>query len=230
MTKSQVQAYLFRINTSVDPLEGRSLVNLDLNGKMTYWETPAERKLRYAVFRSSFPDDDTYAQVVSDIAKAGQDWRIACQECGIEFIHAKEYDSMALLSDFGPLAQSDELRFVATYSDQGGRFIAQAFFPGEPWNRRLLLVDRSYFHLSGGAFTGRGVMRHELGHVLGFRHEQIQGIKGCALEDGNWKPLTKYDPHSVMHYFCGAGGSQALEISNLDREGLRVLYGKPPKR
>jgi hypothetical protein len=226
MTRSQIQASLFHANPTVDPLEARALVNIDLSGKMTYWKTPAERIIKYAVIRSSFPDDTAYEQVVTDMAAACGDWVSACPECAIQFVHRPEFDSIPLVSDFAPLARRDDLRFVVSYSDQNGSFIAQSFFPGDAWNRRILLVDPSYFSLHDDTFTGRGVMRHELGHIIGFRHEQIRGVKGCAIEDGYWKSLTKYDPHSVMHYFCGGGGSPKLEISHLDQEGLKLLYLK----
>jgi hypothetical protein len=226
MTRRQIQASLFQANQSVNPLDVRALVNIDSSGEMTYWKTPAERIVRYAVLRGSFPDDDTYEKVATDVAAAAGDWVSACPECKIQFVHRREFDSLPLLADFGPLARTDDLRFVVTYSDQNGSFIAQSFFPGDAWNRRVLLVDPSYFTLQDDTFTGRGVMRHELGHCIGFRHEQIRGVKGCAIEDGHWKPLTTYDPHSVMHYFCGGGGSPKLEISDLDREGLKLLYVK----
>jgi len=39
--------------------------------------------------------------------------------------------------------------------------------------------------------------------------------------------LSAYDPHSVMHYFCGGVGSHDLSITALDRKGARMVYGPP---
>jgi hypothetical protein len=39
--------------------------------------------------------------------------------------------------------------------------------------------------------------------------------------------LSKYDPTSVMHYFCGGLGTNELKISALDRKGAQQVYGPP---
>ena len=75
-----------------------------------------------------------------------------------------------------------------------------------------------------------GVFRHELGHVLGFRHEQIRlaSAKDCGDEKfGLAKPLTPYDSKSVMHYLCGNGGDKNLRITEVDRFGAQRVYGLP---
>jgi hypothetical protein len=106
-------------------------------------------------------------------------------------------------------------------------FIAAAFFPNDPINRRRVLIDPSYFTTT---FNQVGVLRHELGHVLGFRHEHIRSGAPAACPDedpGRVIDLTQYDPRSVMHYFCGGVGSRELAISDLDREGSQRVYGPP---
>jgi hypothetical protein len=66
--------------------------------------------------------------------------------------------------------------------------------------------------------------------VIGFRHEQIRSGAPpvCSKEnlDGTID-LTKYDPRSVMHYFCGQVGSRELKITPLDVEGAQKVYGPP---
>ena len=117
--------------------------------------------------------------------------------------------------------------FTVRRLDSQGRFIAAAFFPNDPVSRRLLVIDPSFFTTS---FDKVGVLRHELGHVLGFRHEHIRsGAPAvCPGEDTtDTIDLSKYDPSSVMHYFCGSVGDQKLRISDLDREASQRLYGPP---
>jgi hypothetical protein len=111
----------------------------------------------------------------------------------------------------------------------GGALIAAAFFPNDPVDRRRVIIDPVYYAADLG-FDRVGILRHELGHVLGFRHEHIrsQAPPLCPDEETDGVlNLTDYDPQSVMHYFCGEVGSRELTITELDRIGAQVVYGPP---
>lgn len=54
-----------------------------------------------------------------------------------------------------------------------GRYLASAFFPSTKDQFRRLLVDCTSFG-NINPWTLSGVMRHELGHTLGFRHEHTR--------------------------------------------------------
>src|SRR5262249_39230703 len=129
-------------------------------------------------------------------------------------VHLDQFDANPSLND---------VLFVVRRYDSGGTYIAAAFFPNEGQSRRFLNVDPSYFTTT---FDRVGVFRHELGHVLGYRHEHIRDVPGCYREENQGRPLTDYDPDSVMHYFCGGGGSLQLTLTDLDRTGHRTLYGR----
>ena len=84
--------------------------------------------------------------------------------------------------------------------------------------------------------TVRGLLRHELGHMLGFRHEHpwAEDMGSCdeapdeADYDLTGRRLTAYDRTSVMHYAqCdGVAGSDYV-ISRDDGIGARKVYGMP---
>ena len=70
-------------------------------------------------------------------------------------------------------------------------YLARAFFPNEERAERNVLIDESSFHVDpDGALQLVGILRHELGHTLGWRHEHTRPESGTCFEDNNWRPLT----------------------------------------
>jgi hypothetical protein len=184
-----------------------------------------DRVLRYCVIRASFPDQKQYETVRDNLAAAASAWEATC---GIAFEYVPAHDShpdpSTPANDIDP-----DLVFSVRYIDAGGQFIAAAFFPTYPPARRRVLIDPSYFS-AGLTFDPVGVLRHELGHVLGFRHEHIRSNAPAVCPDEDLDgtvDLTAYDPRSVMHYFCGGVGSPELKITEVDQEGAQKLYGPP---
>ncbi len=187
------------------------LVNL-VNGKPDYYREIAKRKLTYAIDRNSFASQEQYDLVVKNVNLAGKEWADACSTCKVQYIYLKQFDASP---------SHEQVNFIVRLNDVQGRYIAASFFPNYDRLRRYLNIDPSYFTTD---FDQVGVLRHELGHTLGYRHEHIRGIAGCYSEDNQWKPLTPYDPESVMHYFCGGAGSLMLRLTDTDKAGHRKLY------
>jgi len=80
--------------------------------------------------------------------------------------------------------------------------------------------------------TSRGVMRHELGHILGLRHEHPFGPSPICGEntvhgDIGGRVLTDYDLLSVMHYPQCGSNVWDFAISEKDAVGVREIYGMP---
>jgi hypothetical protein len=201
--------------------QAASLVAVAPGGQIVRWRPG--KTLNYCVLRTTFPGDQQYQRVVDDIATATRAWQ---DTCGVEFAHMPQFDAHPdPASEPGTIAP--ELVFTVRYIDAQGQFIASAFFPTYPPKRRRVLVDPSFFSPNLG-FNNVGVFRHELGHVLGFRHEHIQSGAPAVCPDEptfDTKFLTEYDPRSVMHYFCGEVGSRELEITEVDRIGAQSVYG-----
>ena len=211
MTEEQLRASLRQEHRAPREPSAELSVNL-ANGVPTWWKTPEARRLSYAVDRRSFPDVPSHAEVVAAMGKATRDWEEACPECGIRFTHVAAADE----------APSPEaVTFVVRYQDADSSYVATAFFPNDPPLARTLDLYPGFFRTS---YDRVGVLRHELGHVLGYRHAHL-GVPGCIPEGGEWLALTPYDSRSVMHYLCGGGGDPELVITDLDREGHRKLYG-----
>ena len=186
------------------------------DGKIVRWKPGA--KLTYRVARDSFGGNAAhYKLVVDSVLAATKEWEMTC---GVDFEHRAALDTK-------PGVGPEGLLFVVKEFNASGKFIASSFFPSDPPERRVLLIDPSYYTTS---FDKIGVLRHELGHILGFRHEHIRNeAPPVCPNEPLWdtQVLTAYDPTSVMHYFCGGVGTNALKISSLDRKGAQQVYGPP---
>ncbi len=82
-----------------------------------------------------------------------------------------------------------------------------------------------------GAAGSRGVMRHELGHILGLRHEHAWSPTPCENQTGgdiSGRQLTSYDVDSAMHYpQCAGNQNTTFAVTERDAEGVRQIYGMP---
>ena len=184
-------------------------------------KTPAD----FAVDKASFalaPDQAAYTEIKRELADAAKEWETACLECKIKFVEVDK-----------PAPVEGDVFFIVKYiGDQGG-LLAQAFFPGDAVSERYVYVAKSYYTSSG--YDKVGVLRHELGHILGYRHEQIRPETpvqcGFDKEDSSWVriPGVSYDAESVMHYPCEMGGvlaagSYSFALSDKDKAGHRKQY------
>ncbi len=128
-------------------------------GKVVRWAPDVQ--LTFCVLRQTFPSQERYETVVANMTGAAQDWM---DTCGVTFRYVPELDGSESTRPEGVV-------FPVRGIDAGGAFIASAFFPTDAAPRRRVLIDPSYFTTS---FDRTGVLRHELGHTLGFRHEHIR--------------------------------------------------------
>ena len=192
-----------------------ALVGIVQGGKLVRWSPGTV--LTYCVLKITFPREEWYEEVVTNMRLATEAWEATC---GVRFEYVASLDSSTSMRPSGVV-------FPVRYIGAGGAFVAASFFPNDLPTRRRMLIDPSYFTTT---FDHVGVLRHELGHVIGCRHEHIRSGAPpiCPDEDTTGTiNLTAYDPQSVMHYFCGGVGSRRLEITQLDRIGAQQLYGPP---
>jgi hypothetical protein len=197
----------------------QGLTGMTQNGKIVRWSPEIARGLSYRIVRETFTEIAQYQAVVDGMEAATQAWEAVC---GVNFEHRADLDNVPGVGSAGAL-------FTVRFLDAGGAFIAAAFFPNDPVSRRRIVIDPSFFN-PDLLFNSIGVLRHELGHVLGCRHEHIRsGAPAVCPDEPDFGvfPLTEYDPKSVMHYFCGNRGSQELAITELDVRGIQRIYGPP---
>lgn len=98
-----------------------------------------------------------------------------------------------------------------------------AFYPGDPRSERRFLINPS-------ALGGCGLFKHEMGHILGFRHEHAWRCPD-PNDSNEYLPRGRYDVTSIMHYLdeCGHVDNDQCygDIGSLtvwDRRGTRCAY------
>ena len=113
----------------------------------------------------------------------------------------------------------------------GQQYLARAFFPNSVRAERNVLVDTTALDPATSGYSLTNILKHELGHTLGFRHEHVRpeaqnpAANACP-EDQNFRGVGVYDKLSVMHYpQCNGDPNSQLEFTQLDKDGVRTIYG-----
>lgn len=209
----------FETRIKRDPPETRpgQLVVHRVGGQDAVWNNSQKKQLTYCV---STAFGARHQRVVTDMQAAGGAWK---QAMDVDFIYVASQDASCTASNANVL-------FDVRPANVNGQYLARAFFPNEPRSARNVLIDESSFQLDpSGKLTLVGILRHELGHTLGWRHEHTRPESGTCFEDSSWRPLTQYDRFSVMHYpQCNGGGDWSLTLTHQDKNGGACAYGPAP--
>ena len=176
------------------------------------WGSGKRCGISYCVSRAS--TGARYQQVVDAMAASTAAWS---SNMGVKFVHAADQDGACAATN----AQVDfDVQVVS-----GQPYLARAFFPAQSRATRNVNIDTTSFSATP-PLTLEGVLRHELGHAIGFRHEHTRPEAGQCFEDNSWRALTPYDSASVMHYpQCGGTAGWLLALSPGDVAGGAALYG-----
>ncbi|MCG8419553.1 MAG: M57 family metalloprotease [Proteobacteria bacterium] len=182
-------------------------------GRDSKWSNSTKKNLTYCISNNFGSRKNSVKNAMST---ATRNWENAAN---VDFKYRSSQDGNCTGSNGSVVF---DVRYVS-----GKGYLARAFFPHQSRRTRNILIDASVWRQS--TYSVAGILRHELGHALGFRHEHTrpQGPSSC-FEDNNWRGLTSYDRNSVMHYpQCGGSNSRLSYLSSKDKSGARSLYGAP---
>lgn len=186
-----------------------------VNDHIDVWTSEKKKQLTYCV------SDNFGARkpaVVAAMDSATGAWE---QAANVDFSHIATQDGNCS-------ASNDAVAFDVRPVDVDGQYLARAFFPSDQRSDRNVLIDDTSFELPAGEKLQLvGILRHELGHTLGWRHEHTRPESGTCFEDSHFQPVTSYDTLSVMHYpQCNGGGDWSLILTARDKAGAACIYGK----
>ncbi len=174
------------------------------------------------VINLSYCLDDSFgarkSEVATAIARAAADWQAATH---VQFVYVPTQDGAGC-------SKTNNSVLFNVRQVSGSASLARSFMPSSSRSTRELVIDASTFG-SISPFTLTGVLRHELGHILGFRHEHTRPeAGGVCFENNSWRALTTYDSKSVMMYpQCNGTQTGDLVLTARDKVGAAALYGAP---
>ena len=200
---------------NVKPKQTAKLVLAQASGLDQKWNQEQQKKISYCV---SLTFGSRHDNVVQQMAAATGEWE---KSAAVHFVYDSTQDG-----NCGP--GNNNVVFDVRPVNVNGEYLARAFFPNEPRATRNVLIDETSFDLDPPPAKLQlvGILRHELGHTIGFRHEQTRPEAGKCFEDNDWRPLTSYDAFSVMHYpQCNGKGDWSLVLTPKDRNGAACVYG-----
>lgn len=214
--RAAYEAFLDSVEFAKDRADGYATVQQGLivntvSGRDDKWSASDAMNITYCIDSKSF--GSRYNTVVAAMVSAAGEWESAGE---VNFVHVASADSKC--SSRTTTVQFN-VRQVTT-----SQYLARAFFPSTSRRgRELLIASSSFGNISPWTLTG--VLRHELGHTLGFRHEHTRPEAGTCFENNSWRALTDYDAESVMHYpQCNGDQTGDLVLTSMDRQGAAALY------
>jgi hypothetical protein len=207
--------YLMSVAAALDREAGlgRSEQGLIINtvgGAWDRWTPSQAANITYCISQSSF--GSRYSAVVTAMNSAAGAWEAAGR---VNFVHSS--------GDDGNCTKNTGVVFNVRQVCSG-QYLARAFFPSTSRRSRELLIDCTSFG-NIKPWSLAGVLRHELGHTIGFRHEHTRPESGVCFENNQWAALTTYDSASVMHYpQCNGTNNGDLSLTTRDKQGAAVAY------
>jgi len=201
-------------------------VDETLFGTDDIWSADDRANLSYCVSNDFGANKQA---VIDGIVDAGLAWTQAAGGA-VQFIYYPAEDANCTNAN-------ENVKFDVIPIDEDSGLFASTFFPNNARADRQFLVNVRNALAPDALFPFVGIARHELGHVLGLRHEtaRLEKIGDELIEFGVncfenafIRNVTDFDDVSVMvtPACVGIAGlkNKQLVLSALDGDGIRALY------
>ena len=196
--------------------EGVLLDNLAPMGATTRWPFPDSMSLSYCI-STDFGDNLAAVEAAMQVATTSWSAQVGAQYAYLSGENAScDANDTNVTFDVRPVS--------------GAGYSAVSFFPNSPRSARSLLIDVSAFAIGTGGVDLEGTLRHQVGHTLGFQHEDLWLDPACTSEDTRLAvPIANYDVDSVMHLpSCRPSESGGIIQTEDDLVGAITIYGLSP--
>ena len=183
------------------------------------WNAVDRVDLTYCVSPAGFTPEQ-HQRLVAAMASATAEWEAAAK---VDYRYLPEENERCT-------EDNPRVRFPVTVAPWDAMYIARAFFPyNSEYEPAIRVSFEAYDDLSARypEASLEGILRHELGHTLGFRHEHIRPESSASFcyEDDRFRSITQYDRRSTMHYpWCDGEGDWSLQLTELDKIGAAFFY------
>jgi hypothetical protein len=206
--EEELEELYLSVAYGIDRDFSQGLAVMTSSGKDVKWSATQAQNVTYCV---STKFGSRYNTVVAAMNAALSEWEAVAN---VNYVHVSSQDSNCTNRNGNVVFDVNPVNTT--------QYIARAFFPNYSRRQRNILIDDSAYGTDPDLV---GVLRHELGHTLGFRHEHTRPEAGTCFEDNNWRALTPYDRASTMHYpQCNGINSWELALTNYDKQGATALY------
>ncbi|RHZ46402.1 uncharacterized protein CDV56_102548 [Aspergillus thermomutatus] len=150
-------------------------IGLQVSGNRVIYRWKKNSKINFAAFAEGYATSDQALFAARMLKKATDEWNEL--QLGVKFEWVSDVEDAA---------------FVLAYGGDAGSTLARAFFPNEQ-DLNMLYVYRLAFE-PGKINYMKNIFLHELGHVLGLRHEFAPETEGGTVQLGprNNKSVMSY--------------------------------------
>ncbi|KAB8077436.1 hypothetical protein BDV29DRAFT_168183 [Aspergillus leporis] len=166
------------------------------------WKIGPNKTVNFAAFQNGYPKPELALLAATKLKEAADEWNAL--ELGVQFKWVADIEDAA---------------FVLSYAGEQGGVLAAAFFPND-LDLNVLNVYETAFQAPNVQYL-KNIFLHELGHVLGFRHEFAPELEDT--KNDYTVQLGPRNPLSVMNY------EFPPMIQPSDKESAKAFYRFPGK-